>query len=204
MLQENRPAALRCLPGLLVLLGALAWAGPAGAERADRDKPVNIEADRMNADDAKKTATFDGHVILSQGTMLIRAERIVVRQDNEGFQFGTATAAPGALATFRQKREGFDEYIEAQAERIEYDGRADRIEFFNRARMKRGAGDDVCGNYISYDSRSEFFSVNSGRQPAGTAAAAQGSSRVHAVLMPRNGAPAGTKPPAPKPAPCPN
>jgi len=187
-------------PVLAITLAASA--GNSFAEKADRDKPVNIESDRMTADDAKKTASFEGHVILTQGTMVIRADRIVVRQDNDGFQYGTATAAAGTLARFRQKREGFNDHIEAEAERIEYDGKADKVEFFNKARLRRGSGDDVCGNYISYDSRTEFFSVNSGKSPATTAA--QGSSRVFAVIMPRNPAGGGeTKPPAPKPAPCP-
>ncbi len=138
---------------------------PVAAEKADRNKPVNIESDRMNADDARKTATFDGKVVLIQGTLTIRAERLIVRQDNAGFQHGTAIGAP---ATFRQKRDGTNEYVDAEAERIEYDARADRIEFFNRARLRRGGGDDVCGNYISYDARTESFSVSAGK--AGTTA----------------------------------
>lgn len=169
-------AARSLLAGFSLLV--LFAPGPAGAERADRDKPVNIESDRMSADDAKKTAVFDGKVVLVQGTLTIRADRITVRQDAEGFQFGIAT---GNLATFRQKREGFNEYVEGEAERIEYDGRADRVEFFNRARMRRDGGDDVNGNYISYDSRTEYFTVLSAKDaPRG---APEG--RVRAVIMPK-------------------
>ncbi|HXC39258.1 MAG TPA: lipopolysaccharide transport periplasmic protein LptA [Burkholderiales bacterium] len=161
---------------------------PAHAEKADRDKPVNIESDRMNANDAKKTAVFDGKVVLTQGTMTIRAERIIVVQDAQGFQSGTAIGSP---ATFRQKREGVNEYIEAEAERIEYNGRADKVEFFNRARLRRDCGDDVRGGYISYDSRSEFFTVNSAGANASNTSNAQGTQapkpagRVSAVLMPK-------------------
>ncbi len=184
--------------GMLFIVAAVAMlaAGAAGAERTDRDKPVNIESDRMSADDVKKTAVFDGKVILTQGTLVIRADRITVRQDAEGFQFGVAT---GNLATFRQKREGFNEYVEGEAERIEYDGRADRVEFFTRARMRRDGGDDVNGNYISYDSRTEYFTVLSSRDaPRGAP-----ESRVRAVIMPKKKpdapalAPSETKPPLP-------
>jgi len=189
--------AIRCLAALATLMLAL----PAMAEKADRDKPVNIESDRMNADDAKKTATFEGKVVLTQGTLTIRAERIIVRQDNDGFQYGTATGTAGTLASFRQKREGVNEYVDAEAERIEYDARADRVEFFNRARLRRGGGDDVCGNYISYDARTEFFSVNSGKSPA--AGTAQAGGRVRAILMPKGTpAPAGTPAPVAS-TPCP-
>ena len=113
---------------------ALAFGLPTRAERADREKPVNIESDRMNADDAQNTAVFDGRVVLTQGTLLIRADRLTVRQDSEGFQFAVALGKP---ATFRQKREALDEYIDGEAERIEYDGRADRVQLFNGARVHR-------------------------------------------------------------------
>jgi lipopolysaccharide export system protein LptA len=151
----------------------------ARAERADRDKPVNIESDRMMADDAKKVATFEGGVVLTQGTLTIRADRLVVRQDGAGFQHGVAYGNP---ATFRQKREGFDEFVDGEALRLEYDGRAERIEFFDEARLHRDRGDDVRGNYISYDSKTEYFTVNSGKQ-----ATQRGrDGRVRAIIMPKN------------------
>lgn len=178
---------------LLAALLPLAFVpAPAGAERADRDKPVNLESDRMNADDAKKTSVFEGRVVLTQGTLVIRADRLTVRQDSQGFQSGTAV---GNLATFRQKREGFDENIEGEAERIEYDGRAERVEFFNRARLRRDCGDDVVGNYISYDAKTEQFSVQSAR---GSAAAKD--DRVRAIIMPRNQQQSGQPAKSPCPA----
>ena len=121
---------------------------------------------------------FEGRVVLTQGTMIIRADRLIVRQDSQGFQFGTAVGNP---ASFRQKREGYEEFIEGEAERIEYDGRADRVEFFNRARLRRDCGDDVVGNFISYDAKTEQFSVQSAQ---GTAAGKD--ERVRAVIMPKN------------------
>ena len=133
-------------PLLLTLLTLLTCALPVSAEKADRDKPVNIESDRMTADDGKKLSIFEGRAMLTQGTLIIRADRITVQQDSEGFQYGVAT---GNLATFRQKREGFDEYIDGEAERIEYDGKADKVQFLARARLRRDGGDDVRGNYIS-------------------------------------------------------
>jgi lipopolysaccharide export system protein LptA len=166
------------LRGLIALAFTLALACPARAERADRDKPVNIESDRMNADDAKKTSVFEGRVVLTQGTLRVRADRVTVRQDSEGFQ---SAVAVGRLATFRQKREGLDEYIDGEAERIEYDGRADRVELFNSARVHRDSGDDVRGSYISYDSKTELFSVQSAKE----APPQSRDARVRAVIMPK-------------------
>jgi len=148
------------------------------ADRTDRDKPVNIESDRMVADDAKKIATFEGKVVLTRGTLVIRADRIIVRQDSDGFHYGVATGKP---ATFRQKREGNDEYISGEAFRIEYDGRAERVVLFNSARLHRDRGDDVRGNFISYNTATERFTV----QASADAPEGSRNERVRAVIMPK-------------------
>jgi lipopolysaccharide export system protein LptA len=165
-----------------------ALVAPAAAEKADRDKPVNLEADRVTIDDGKQIALFEGNVVLTQGTLQIRGDRMQVRQDQDGFQYGTTW---GNLAYFRQKRDGFDEYIEGWAERIEYDGRAETMQMFNRAQLKRGL-DEVRGNYISYDAKSEFFQVTGGSKDA---AAGSPEGRVRAVIQPKSK----EKPPAAPP-----
>lgn len=187
-------------PGLRLLAGfasglvfMLAIAGAAHAEKADRDKPINLEADRVSVDDAKQISTFEGRVVLTQGTLTIRGDRMEVRQDTQGFKTGITW---GNLAYFRQKRDGYDEYIEGWAERIEYDGRADKVQMFNRASMKKG-GDEVRGNYISYDANTEFFQVTGG----GKQTSAEGNSRVRAVLQPKPKEKPEAQPPVPlKPA----
>jgi lipopolysaccharide export system protein LptA len=177
------------------LLGAIATT--AHAERADRDKPANLEADRVTMDDAKKISVFEGNVQLTQGTLLIRADKLVVTQDAQGFQLGIATAGPGGLAHFRQKREGKEEYVDGDAERIEHDGRAEKTLFFNRAHVKSGL-DEVRGNYVAYDAKTENYLVTNGASTnAGTTTSGQarsttsgttsaGDSRVRAVIQPKN------------------
>ena len=176
-LARRRPAALG---RVLAICALMALGAPAAAEKADREKPINLEADRVSIDDAKQTATFEGNVLLTQGTMQIRGDRMEVRQDKEGFKSGTTW---GSLAYFRQKRDGYDEYIEGWAERIEYDGRAETMQMFNRAQMKRGQ-DEVRGSYISYDARTEFFRVTGGADKAAGSANPEG--RVRAVLQPKS------------------
>lgn len=189
-------SAMKKSASLIVMLLAACFvlASPAAhAEKADRDKPINIEADRVNVDDAKQIATFEGRVVMTQGTLVIRGDRMEVRQDNQGFKTGITW---GNLAYFRQKREGFDEYIEGWAERIEYDGRADKVQLFNRASMKKGS-DEVRGNYISYDANTEFFQVTGGS----TKTSATGDGRVRAVIQPKPKEKPEAQPPVPlKPA----
>jgi lipopolysaccharide export system protein LptA len=176
---------------MLAAVVALLLGSGAHAEKADREKPIHLESDRVTVDEAKQVAMFEGNVVLTQGTLTIRGDRMQVRQDDEGFRYGTTW---GNLAFFRQKREGFDEYIEGWAERIEYDGRADKVQMFNRASMKRGQ-DEVRGSYISYDAVSEFFQVIGGGTKAATAGNPDG--RVRAILQPKPK----SKPPAAAPVP---
>ena len=133
----------------------LLFTGPVLAERADSDKPVHLEADRATVQDANKLATFIGNVVLTQGTLIIRADKMTVKEDANGFQHATAF---GNLASFRQKRDGKDEYVEGWSERMEYDAKADKVQLFKKARLRRGQ-DEVHGDYISYDALNEFFQV---------------------------------------------
>jgi lipopolysaccharide export system protein LptA len=175
---------------------AVALAQPTLAEKADRDKPVNLEADRVTIDDAKQIAVFEGNVVLTQGTLQIRGDRMEVRQDKEGFKQGTTW---GNLAYFRQKREGYDEYIEGWAERIEYDGRTEIMQMFNRSQLKRGQ-DEVRGSYISYNAQTEFFQVTGG--PKSAARDAEKGGRVRAIIQPKpKEKPAAAPPVTLKPAP---
>jgi len=164
---------------------------PARAEKADRTKPMNIEADALRYDDLKQTSVFTGNVLVTKGTIIIRGARIDVRQDPEGYQYGIVTAAPGKLAYYKQKRDsGTDEWTEGESEVIEYDSRADNVKFIRRAVMRRLIGskvnDETTGAMIIYDQSNDTFTVNGTSVPPGAsvAAGAQGG-RVRAVLTPR-------------------
>ncbi len=160
--------------------------GFAYAEKADADKPTNVEADQMAYDDVRQINTFIGNVVLTRGTLTMKAHKVVVTQDPAGYQFATLYAAPGKLASFRQKRDGGDNlWIEGEAERIEYDGKTDIVKLFSKAKMRRLDGnkpsDEVEGEFISYDSRKEFFAVNN----TSSGASKPGAGRVKAVIQPR-------------------
>lgn len=170
-----KPRTLALLSSLL----SLSSLQPAFAEKADREKPVNLEADKITVDDAKKLHILEGAVQLVRGTLVIRTEKLTVSQDADGFQKGTAFGGAGGLARFRQKREGKDEYVDGEAERIEHDARTEKTEFFGRATVKSGL-DEVRGQYISYDGRTENFLVTSGAGASGK------QERVRAVIQPKN------------------
>lgn len=180
----------------------IAFALPAHAEKADREKPINLEADRISMDDVKKVQIFEGNVILTQGTMQILTSRLVVTQDADGFQKGVATGGANGLARFRQKRDGTGDYIEGEAERIEHNARDEKTEFFTRAWVKSGL-DEVKGHYISYDALTENYVVTNGGDTKTATGAPQ--ARVRAIIQPKgkNAPPAeqtGGEPQTSKPA----
>ena len=170
------PALRACL----ALVLALGLHVPASAEKADRDKPIQVESDRMEYDDARRISTFIGRVVLTKGTILIRADRMVVREDSEGFQYGRAEGKP---ASFRQKREALEEHIEGYGLVIDYDGKAETVVLTSEASLRRlereRVLDEVHGARITYQSAAEFYTVE-GRAPG-----AAGTDRVRMVIQPR-------------------
>ena len=167
---------------LAVAASILALSFAAYAEKGDREKPINLEADRVSLDDINKVQIFEGNVVMTQGTMQIRTSKLVVTQDIDGFQKGVATGGANGLARFRQKREGRDEYIEGEAERIVHDARSEKTEFFVRGWVKSGQ-DEVKGHYISYDALTEQYLVTN----AGETKSAKGApqARVRAIIQPK-------------------
>ena len=177
--------------GLVAILALLSlWSSGSHAEKADRFKPLHVEADLPGKIDLlKQFVVFNGNVVVTKGTMAILADRIEVHETPEGYHTAVAIGAPGKPAIFRQKRDGVDEWIEGEAERLEYDGKSDTIRFVNRASVRRLRGssvaDEINGNLITYDSISEVFSVSGGAPTT-----ANPGGRVRAVLTPREGSPA--------------
>jgi lipopolysaccharide export system protein LptA len=163
---------------LLLVLFLLGFAGASVAEKADRDKPTQIEANRMSADDTKRMTIFEGNVVLTKGTIAVHADRIVVRQDADGNQFTTATGRPVRFKQRQDPKEGEKEgrWMDGEAMRVEIDDAKQTIELFDNARVNRG-GDEVAGNYIFVDQSTDYFSVSAGKgAPSG---------RVKAIIQPK-------------------
>lgn len=167
------------LPALALSLGL----GAAQAERADRDKPINIDYDRGGVDLMKQRTEFSGNVVLTKGSMLLRAEHMDVRETADGYKQAYATGASGKPVSFRQARDVPGESIEGWADQVEYDTRSDTMRFIGNAVLRRLRGtavaDEVVGAVIHYDNRSEVFSIEGGQaspHPAG---------RGRVVMMPR-------------------
>ena len=182
---RRRPAALR---GLGALFLTVTLVSSVHAERGDRLQKINIAADESGQIDLQnQVVVYTGNVVISRGTMVIRAARVEVRQLPSGYYTAVAFGAANKPATFRQKRDGVDEYIEGEAARLEYDGRADLVKFITNAQVRRLRGatpaDEIAGNLITYDATTEKMTVSGGAKST----PANPGGRVTATLSPREG-----------------
>jgi lipopolysaccharide export system protein LptA len=161
----------------------LAAAPAAWAEQADRNKPINFSGDTGDADLQARGGTLAGNVIITQGTLSIRADRIVFKQNADNSLSATAHGNPVAV---RQKRDGVDEYYEGYAQRIEYDGAKELVELFDRALLKRGQ-DEIRSNYVSYNIGTEVFKAEG--RPSTVADPAGPGARVRGMFQPKSDVP---------------
>lgn len=183
---QHTPFFRRLLWAFVLLACVLSW--PALAEKADRDQPMQIEAERMRHDETRLLTEFTGQVVATKGSLVLRAARMEVQQTPQGRQVATLWAAPKERVFFRQKREGLNEFTEGEAETLVYDTEADLITLSQRAELRvlRGAvmADQLLGHTIVFNNRTEVMTVDgqdNGPSPLG-------ERRVRAILTPRNAA----------------
>lgn len=178
---------------VFALVALWAAAGGAWADKADRNKPMNIEADSLRYDDVRQVSVATGRVVITKGSIVMRGEKIEIRQDPEGYQYGVVTSAGDSRAFFRQKRDALDEFIEGEGDTIEYDGKVDTVRFVQKAQLRRLRGsavaDEITGAVIVYDNLTDRFTVdgNAGKPVAGAPVG-----RVRAMLTPKPETPANT------------
>ncbi len=171
--------------GLIATVVGLTCAAPApaNAERADRSKPINVDSDRSTVDLRKRIFNYTGNVVISQGSLNIRAERVEVRELANGRRVAMAYGTDGKPTTFRQKGDARDEVFEGSADRIEYDDQSDTVRFVGNALARRLLGSTVTGEMsgavISYDNLNEVFNLE-GQSAAGV----RGTGRARAVFAP--------------------
>lgn len=160
-----------------------ALCGPAGAEQADRQLPLEVTSDGREAakvDLARKVTTVTGNVVATQGTLKVTAGTVEVREDAEGYYHAVALGGP---ATFRQKRDRVNEWVAGQAQRIEYDGARERVRLVGNAKLRLeragNPGDEATAPVIIYDQRSDtvVFEGNGGQ--------AGEPQRARLIFMPR-------------------
>jgi lipopolysaccharide export system protein LptA len=161
-------------PELALALGLVVGPGPTAALTSDRTQPVTIEADQAELDDLKRVTTYQGRVIVTQGSLRITGDRMVLYYDEN--REVTRAESFGKPATYEQLPDGEKEPVKARASRMEYLVKEGVIELYGDAQVIQ-AGDSLTGSRITYDTVNDRVKA--------TRAGDQGD-RVRVILTPKN------------------
>lgn len=147
----------------------------AHALESDRQQPISIDADQGSLDQKNQVTVFTGNVIITQGTLNMRANTVRVVQDQNGNQTMNAQGSP---VYFRQELDNNKGIAEGWGDRAEYVSANHTVKLVGNAKVRRG-GDVATGNAISYNTQTEVYTVL-----GGNATGSKNNPRVHIVIQP--------------------
>lgn len=165
-------------------LAACLAAPLAQAQQNTQEEPDTlIISDTLTYDDNRKESVFTGNVVLTRGAMTLHSDKLTMREDAEGFQFGTATVEGGKLVFLRQENPEKFEVLEARGQRAEYDGKKEEIEMIGKAIITRyicgKPFDNIQGERVIYRQKSETYQAFGGPNSAAP------GGRVRSLATPR-------------------
>ena len=120
--------------------------GPAQALPDDRDKPIHITADTAVRDEKQGFTVYSGNVQMDQGSMHIEADKLTIYHVNDD---ADRIVALGRPAKMRQQPELEKGPVHAQANKIEFFKREERVHLQTNARIEQD-GAMVTGDSIDY------------------------------------------------------
>lgn len=156
----------------IAFVGLCCLSSTALALKIDRQAPANLAADRVDIDEVKRVSTYSGSVHLSQGSLNLWADVVVVQRDESGVQFIDATGQPARLTL---RFDGDKEDARLRAGNIRYFPSSGHIELTGDAYMWR-EGDEFSGYSITYDETDDKVIAHSDTT---------GKGRVKAVIQPQ-------------------
>lgn len=161
---------IRCCSLILLLLSGSAW-----GLKTDSDQPIYLEADSADIDDANNRSIYSGNVIVTQGTIRLTGDKVIVIQKPEG-KGGDQFYASGNPSTFRQEIEGKPgEFVRGKAKKIEYQSDSELLFLIDGAHLTQ-EGDSFSSDRITYDREKSILKGGS---------AAKGKQRIHMTMQPK-------------------
>jgi lipopolysaccharide export system protein LptA len=157
----------------------------AHAEKADQDKPVILEAEKVSVNDVQQVYELDGQVLLTKGSILITGEKGNIKVDPEGYEYVDVQGNPESTASFRQRREGpANEFMQGRGQTVTYNAKTELLTLTGDASLKRLLNmqmlDQLQGWKIDYDDVQQRYKVS---PPAN--AKAEDLPLARAILSPR-------------------
>lgn len=141
------------------------------AYELDKNKPIFLESDSAKWDEDSQKSTYRGNVVVTQGSMLLTGDLLIVTSKNNEINNMVIT---GKKSTYKQKtRSG--KIINGEAYKIRYFVDTSKIIFLNQAVLTQ-SNNVVRSNKIIYKVDSENI----------TAGDKKGNSRVKMTLEPKS------------------
>ena len=137
----------------------------------DSSQPINIEADRATLNEKAGNSVYEGNVYVQQGTLVLQGSRMTVQLNDNTIDTLVLTGDP---ATYRQRPDDKESDRHAEAGRIEFHAKEDRIILLQNARVWQPGDKELRSDRIVFDLKSD--TVNAGSNQPGD--------RVHITLQP--------------------
>jgi lipopolysaccharide export system protein LptA len=137
----------------------------AHAEKADQDKPVILEAEKVSVNDVQQIYDLKGQILLIKGSIIVTGEDGHLQVDPEGYEFVDVKGSSDTTASFRQRKEGLaDEYMQGRGTQVTYDAKTEVLTITGDASLKRSLNmqmlDQLQGWKIEYDDIKERYVVS--------------------------------------------
>lgn len=146
--------------GIVVTLSLILplLAGTVHALSSDRNQPMDVEADRADIDDKRGVSVYRGNVKITQGTLRLTADELTLHtRDGEVVR----AIAVGKPATYRQRPDGKDHDVEAEALKMEYFADRQQLILIDKALVQQ-AGDTFRSERIDYDIAADVVKAGAG------------------------------------------
>jgi len=127
---------------LCLCISASSW-----ALSNDTEQPIYIDSDNQQLDIQRNIVTFTGNVILRQGSIDIRADKVVVTRP-EGSEGKETIDAYGNPATFHQEMDD-GKPIDGAARKMRYETSTEFLKMTDEAILIQ-EGSEIQGKVISY------------------------------------------------------
>lgn len=147
----------------------------ASALESDRKQPIEINADQAELDESKGEAHYMGNVVLTQGSLIIRADTLIIKADAAN-QIKQVTAS-GKPAEFNQTPEAGKPPVVAKAKLIDYYVADEKLVLQQDAIVVQNDS-TFQGSQIQYDIRNHRMQATSNGKKTGV------SERVKMILPP--------------------
>jgi len=132
---------------LLVLSAVLAFSMPAFALKSDAQQPVHIDSLKQSLDMQTNVSTFTDNVVIKQGTIDIKADKVVVTTPG-GDKKKTYIEAFGNPVTFYQMQDN-GKPVKGRAQKVRYDVAPQLVTLTGNAYLEQ-LDSNVKGDRITY------------------------------------------------------